>query len=138
MSIGAVTQVFSSLTTGSASDRLGRGRPLILGLIAGSIAFVIVGVTDNSALIVASFVLMGLAGGALSSVPGAMLGDVPYGGSGVGVALYWSVFDIAAIIGPMVSGVIADNHGFSPALLTALGPLTLALGATVFAVRKRA
>lgn len=138
MSIGAVTQVFSSLTTGSASDRLGRGRPLILGLIAGSIAFVIVGATDNSALIVASFVLMGLAGGALSSVPGAMLGDVPYGGSGVGVALYWSVFDIAAIIGPMVSGVIADNHGFSPALLTALGPLTLALGATAFAVRKRA
>jgi hypothetical protein len=52
--------------------------------------------------------------------------------------LYWSVFDIAAIIGPMVSGVIADNHGFSPALLTALGPLTLALGATAFAVRKRA
>ena len=67
-----------------------------------------------------------------------MLGDAPYGGSGVGGALYWSVFDIAAIIGPMVSGVIADNHGFSPALLTALGPLTLALGATVFAVRKRA
>ncbi|WP_292829481.1 MFS transporter [Microbacterium sp.] len=135
LTVGAVTQVVGSAAAGSASDRWGRGLPLISGLIAGMIAFVIIALTGDFTLLIIAFILMGLAGGALAAVPAAMLGDVPLGGSGLGVSLYWIAFDVAAIIGPLVSGVIADSAGFQPALFSPQIPLLLAIIASIYALR---
>ncbi|MGA1828957.1 MFS transporter [Microbacterium sp.] len=135
LTVGAVTQVIGSAAAGSASDRWGRSLPLISGLVAGMVAFVLIALTGEFAVLIVAFILMGLAGGALAAVPAAMLGDVPLGGSGLGVALYWIVFDVAAIIGPLVSGVIADTAGFQPALVTPQIPFVLAIIASLYALR---
>jgi MFS family permease len=83
--------------------------------------------TGDFTWMMVTFVLMGLAGGALAAVPSAMLGETKYGGTGLAVALYWIVFDIAAIIGPLASGMIADSAGFAPAFMVVQIPFLLTL-----------
>lgn len=138
MTVGAVTQIVGSAAAGIASDRWGRGLPLISGIVAGSVAFLVLAFTGDFTSMMIAFVLLGLAGGALAAVPAAMLGDVPYGSTGMGVALYWIVFDIAAIIGPLASGLIADNVGFEPALHMTQIPFALALVSSIWALRWQA
>jgi len=127
MTVGAVTQVIGSTAAGFASDRWGRDLPLVMGILAGSGAFVVLIFTGDFTWMMVTFVLMGLAGGALAAVPSAMLGETKYGGTGLAVALYWIVFDIAAIIGPLASGMIADSAGFAPAFMVVQIPFLLTL-----------
>ena len=127
MTVGAVTQVIGSTAAGFASDRWGPGLPLVMGILAGSGAFVVLIFTGDFTWMMVTFVLMGLAGGALAAVPSAMLGETKYGGTGLAVALYWIVFDIAAIIGPLASGMIADSAGFAPAFMVVQIPFLLTL-----------
>jgi len=135
MTVAAVTQVIGSAASGTASDRFGRLRPLILGVALGMIAFGLVALSSGDIPVFIAFVLMGLANGALATVPAAMIGDVPLGGSGMGVALYWMVFDIAAIIGPIVSGIIADTSGFTGAFVLAQWPFVACIVSAVVAAR---
>ena len=127
MTVGAVTQVIGSTAAGFASDRWGRDLPLVMGILAGSGAFVVLIFTGDFTWMMVTFVLMGLAGGALAAVPSAMLGETKYGGTGLAVALYWIVFDIAAIIGPLANGMIADSAGFAPAFMVVQIPFLLTL-----------
>ncbi len=127
MTVGAVTQVIGSTAAGFASDRWGRDLPLVMGILAGSGAFVVLIFTGDFTWMMVTFVLMGLAGGALAAVPSAMLGETKYGSTGLAVALYWIVFDIAAITGPLASGMIADSAGFAPAFMVVQIPFLLTL-----------
>lgn len=133
MTIGAVSQVFGSAASGTASDRIGRMTPLMVGIVLGMAGVAVLTLSDDLWWLGVSFFLMGIAGGALAAVPAAIIGDVPLGNSGVGVALYWIVFDIAAIVGPMVSGLLADSAGFTPAFLLAQAPFIVTIGIGVVA-----
>ena len=135
MTVGAVTQVVGSTAAGFASDRWGRWKPLVAGILAGSAAFLVLVFTGEFAWMMVTFVLLGLAGGALAAVPSAMLGETKYGSTGLAVALYWIIFDIAAIIGPLASGIIADNVGFAPAFLVIQIPFILTLACALWAWR---
>lgn len=143
MTVGAVTQVVGSTVAGFASDRIGRELPLIAGLLAGSLAFLVLAFTGDFTWMMITFVLLGLSGGALAAVPSAMLGEIKFGSTGLAVSLYWIVFDIAAIIGPLASGMIADSAGFQPAFLVIQIPFLLTLACAIWAMiwqarRKRA
>ena len=135
MTVGAVTQVVGSTAAGFASDRWGRWKPLVAGILAGSAAFLVLVFTGEFAWMMVTFVLLGLAGGALAAAPSAMLGETKYGSTGLAVALYWIIFDIAAIIGPLASGIIADNVGFAPAFLVIQIPFILTLACALWAWR---
>lgn len=135
MTSAAVSQVIGSAAAGTASDRWGRLRPLMIGISLGMIAFGIVALTAGEIPIFIAFVFMGIANGTLATVPAAMIGDVPLGGSGMGVALYWIVFDVAAIIGPIVSGLIADTAGFTGAFVLAQWPFVACLVSAALAGR---
>ena len=135
MTVGAVTQVVGSTAAGFASDRWGRWKPLVAGILAGSAAFLVLVFTGEFAWMMVTFVLLGLAGGALAAVPSAMLGETKYGSTGLAVALYWIIFDIAAIIGPLASGIIADNVGFAPTFLVIQIPFILTLACALWAWR---
>ncbi len=135
MTVGTVTQVVGSTAAGFASDRWGRWKPLVAGILAGSAAFLVLVFTGEFAWMMVTFVLLGLAGGALAAVPSAMLGETKYGSTGLAVALYWIIFDIAAIIGPLASGIIADNVGFAPAFLVIQIPFILTLACALWAWR---
>ena len=135
MTVGTVTQGVGSTAAGFASDRWGRWKPLVAGILAGSAAFLVLVFTGEFAWMMVTFVLLGLAGGALAAVPSAMLGETKYGSTGLAVALYWIIFDIAAIIGPLASGIIADNVGFAPAFLVIQIPFILTLACALWAWR---
>ena len=135
MTVGTVTQVVGSTAAGFASDRWGRWKPLVAGILAGSAAFLVLVFTGEFAWMMVTFVLLGLAGGALAAVPSAMLGETKYGSTGLAVALYWIIFDIAAIIGPLASGIIADNVGFAPTFLVIQIPFILTLACALWAWR---
>ena len=72
-------------------------------------------------------VLLGFAGAADSVAPGAVLGDVVGSRGGTVVAVFQMAGDLGAVLGPVVAGSMADNHGYGPAFLVsaavALTPL---------------
>ena len=50
-----------------------------------------------------------------SVAPGAVLGDVVGGRGGTVVAVFQMAGDLGAVLGPVLAGAMADNHGYGPA-----------------------
>lgn len=137
MAVASLLQVLSSGAAGTASDRYGRLPILLIGLVGSVGGLLVLAFSTDPVAVAIAFVVMGVTGGATAVVPAAMLGDVPLGGSGPGVAIYWILFDAAAIVGPIVSGIIADTSGYEPSYLLALIPFFLASGMSIYALGRR-
>jgi MFS family permease len=94
---------------GGLSDRWGRMRVLVRGLIAyaallGSMAFV----TDRILLGLWSFAI-GAAAGVVAALPTAVIGDqVPPSLQGVAIGWLRTMMDGGQILGPLVMGALAD------------------------------
>lgn len=131
LSAGAVAQIIGSSAAGVLSDVSGRVLPLAgaLALAGGGLA--LLGTTGEAAAVLVALVLLGLAGGAVASVGTALLGDSPFGRTGRGIGLYWVASDVAAIVGPLVSGLIAERAGFGAAYAVAVAVVVLALSVVV-------
>jgi MFS transporter, DHA1 family, multidrug resistance protein len=115
------------LPFGRVADTRGR-RPVILGGLAlGAAGFLLLPAFATIPGLVLAMVLLGVAGAADSVAPGAVLGDVVAGRGGTVVAVFQMAGDLGAVLGPVVAGVLADNHGYAPAFvvigLVALTPL---------------
>lgn len=125
LSAGSVAQIIGSSGAGPLSDRRGRVLPIATGLVmtVGSLGAFVFAASPVAAIL--AFVLLGLAGGAVVSVSTAMLGDSRFGRTASGIGVYWVAMDAAAIVGPLVSGLVAEAAGFSSAYLVA-GVLTAA------------
>jgi MFS family permease len=86
-------------------------------------------------------VLLGFAGAADSVAPGAVLGDVVGSRGGTVVAVFQMAGDLGAVLGPVIAGSMADNHGYGPAFyvsaLVALTPLPFVAFARETLVRRQ-
>lgn len=136
LSVGSVAQIIGSGAAGVASDRAGRVGPLLAALALTVVGLALLGTMREPLAVLAAFILLGLAGGAVASVATALLGDSPFGRSARGVGLYWVASDVAAIAGPLVSGLVAERAGFGASYAVAV--MVVVLAATVVARARRA
>jgi MFS family permease len=128
VSLGVLGRLLALWFGGTASDRWGRIRLLIPGLLAyatvlGSVAFV----TQSAVLGLAS-ALLGAAAGLVAAPPTAVIDDlVPPSLQGIAIGWLRTMTDSGQIIGPLVMGTMADHADLSaPFLCGALLLIALA------------
>ena len=89
---------------------------IVVGLLVGAVAFLLLpGLPAIAGLVVAT-VLIGVAAASDSVAPGAMMGDVVAGRGGTVVAVF-QAGDLGLVLGPVVTGLVADAAGYSPAFV---------------------
>ena len=131
-----VTWGVCQLATGAMSDRWGRKRPIVAGMLIQAGALVSVAVADS--YIAWAFALAALGVGTALVYPTllAAIGDLAHPswrGTAVGVYRLWR--DLGYVLGALLAGALADAFGTSVAII-AIGLLT-ALSGIVVAIRFR-
>jgi MFS family permease len=121
----------AQLWTGSASDRVGRKRLIVVGMMVQGVALVaIAGARGFGAWLVGGAVL-GIGTAMVYPTLLASIGDVAlplWRGSAVGVYRLWR--DMGYVIGAVLAGAVADAMGMSAAI-AAVGMITMGSGALV-------
>jgi MFS family permease len=107
------------LPFGHIADTRGRRPVIIGGLALGAVGFALLPSFASLAGLLVCMVLLGFAGAADSVAPGAVLGDVVGSRGGTVVAVFQMAGDLGAVLGPVIAGSMADNHGYGPAFLVA-------------------
>ncbi|WP_349428871.1 MFS transporter [Microbacterium sp. LWS13-1.2] len=133
LTVGAVSQVIASTASGTISDRIGRFPMLAGSYVAAIASFTLFLFADAAvAIAVISFAALGLASGLQQSTAGALLADSPNGRTAAAAGIYWITFDVTAIIGPTVGGIVAEAFGMPWVLI---GGIVLLVAALANAVR---
>lgn len=129
------------LPFGHVADSRGRRPVIIGGLALGALGFALLPSLATLGGLVVAMVLLGFAGAADSVAPGAVLGDVVGSRGGTVVAVFQMAGDLGAVLGPVIAGSMADNHGYGPAFyvsaLVALTPLPFVAFARETLVRRQ-
>ncbi len=117
------------LPAGRYADRRGRRPVLLAGLAAGAAGLGVLALAPSLPGMLAAMVILGVAGSALATAPGAIVGDVVGSRGGTVVAAYQMAGDLGAIGGPLVAGWLADGHGYTVtfAVAAAIAALPLAV-----------
>ncbi len=105
------------LPTGKAADTIGRRPVIAVGLAIGSVAFLVLPAVPAVAGLVIATLLIGVAAASDSVAPGAVMGDVVAGRGGTVVAVFQMAGDLGTVLGPLVTGLVADQAGYSPAFV---------------------
>jgi MFS family permease len=105
------------LPTGKLADTLGRRPVIVVGLLVGAVGFVLLPTLPAIAGLVCAAVLIGVAAASDSVAPGAVMGDVVAGRGGTVVAVFQMAGDLGLVLGPIVTGWVADAAGYSPAFV---------------------
>ena len=105
------------LPTGKAADTIGRRPVIIFGLAIGAAAFLVLPAVPAIAGLVIATLLIGVAAASDSVAPGAVMGDVVAGRGGTVVAVFQMAGDLGTILGPVITGIVADQAGYSPAFV---------------------
>jgi MFS family permease len=103
------------LPAGKFADTRGRRPVIVVGLLVGALAFALLPAFPAVAGLLTSTVLIGVAAASDSVAPGAVMGDVVGGRGGTVVAVFQMAGDLGAVLGPVVTGWVADAAGYSPA-----------------------
>jgi MFS family permease len=135
LTLAAVAQLIIVWPAGKIADRFGR-RALAW---RGFLLFAVIVLASAWAMSVPAFLVLltlhGVGTGLVSVLPAAIIGDVvPPARSGVGVGALNTAGDVGAVLGPLVSGWLADQAGYSWAFGTGAALLLLACA---FAFRMR-
>jgi MFS family permease len=131
--ISAGAQALSLLPAGRYVDTVGRRPGMVMGgaLAAAGVGLLAVSPTVPAYLL--SMVVLGVGAGFLGVAPSAVVGDIVRGRGGTVVAAYQMAADLGAVIGPLLSGWLADTTGYAAAWVCAAAILgtgaLLALGA---------
>jgi MFS family permease len=105
------------LPMGKVADTIGRRPVIAFGLIIGAVAFLVLPTVPAIAGLVIATVLIGVAAASDSVAPGAVMGDVVAGRGGTVVAVFQMAGDLGTVLGPVVTGFVADQAGYSPAFV---------------------
>ncbi len=130
--VGGLTQLIIALPFGVLSDRVGRPRVLVGGIIGFGLCLLSLAVATGPSMLFVSRILYGTAGVATFSIGAAHLGDIttreqrPFA-----FGLYTSCMGLGFTIGPLLGAQLADRYSaptayFVGALISVLG-LILAL-----------
>jgi MFS transporter, DHA1 family, multidrug resistance protein len=101
------------LPTGKIADTVGRRPVIAVGLLVGGLAFLLLPAIPGVAGLVIATMLIGVAAASDSVAPGAVMGDVVAGRGGTVVAVFQMAGDLGAVLGPVVTGWVADAAGYS-------------------------
>jgi MFS family permease len=105
------------LPSGKVADTIGRRPVIAFGLAIGAVAFLVLPTVPATAGLVLATLLIGVAAASDSVAPGAVMGDVVAGRGGTVVAVFQMAGDLGTVLGPVVTGFVADQAGYSPAFV---------------------
>jgi MFS family permease len=129
-----VTWGVCQLATGALSDRWGRKRPIVAGMVLQGVALICVTIANDYVEWAGALVALGLGTALVYPTLLAAIGDLAHPswrGMAVGVYRMWR--DLGYALGALVAGVLADAFGTAIAI-DAVGVLTV-LSGLVVAVR---
>jgi MFS family permease len=114
------------LPAGRLADRLGRKPVMIAGCSISATAMVVLALEQSLAGYLIAMAVFGFGSGLLDVAPAAVVGDVIGGGGGTAVAAYQMAGDTGTVVGPVVTGRLADTSGYGAAFATTGGVLAVA------------
>jgi MFS transporter, DHA1 family, multidrug resistance protein len=100
------------LPAGKVADTIGRRPVIVVGLLVGAVGFLLLPTLPATAALLGGAVLIGVAAASDSVAPGAVMGDVVAGKGGTVVAVYQMAGDVGSVLGPVVTGWVADSAGY--------------------------
>lgn len=111
------------LIGGRLSDRIGRRLPIIIGSATVALTSLCLGLSGSIAALLAIALLSGSGTGLMTPPVNAAVGDVIAGNGrdahgGTALAAFQMIGDIGSVVGPVISGAIADRAGFTAAFST--------------------
>ncbi len=111
----SVALLFCSIPFGMLSDRIGRRRIMILGMLSLAATNVIFAISGSVPILILARLLQGMSGAATWSAGLAMLADT-FGpeerGRRLGLAM--SAMSVGALFGPAIGGILYDSLGYAP------------------------
>ncbi len=126
LAVFAAGNVAVLLVAGRIADSRGRRLPVLAGLLVSGASTVWLGFTDSVTTFMMATALTGLGTGMLTPPQGAAVADVvgAKGKGGPALAGFQMAADVGAILGPVVTGLIADRLSFAAAF-TLTGTISL-------------
>ncbi len=132
-----LAQVVASYSVGGLSDRYGRARVVVPGMVGVAVAMALVSQVSSLAPLLLLAVAIGLLFGAAKISLDAFCVDcVPAQGRGAVVSLEYAVFDAGIGLGSFGLGAVADAVGYSNMFLAMAGLILVGLLAFVFLHRR--
>jgi MFS family permease len=126
VSLSVLGRLFALWLGGSVSDRSGRMRVLVPGLVVYAITLSIMALLTHPAILGVLSFAVGAASGFVAAIPAALTGDhVERSLQGVAIGWLRTMGDGGQIVGPLVRGALADAMGLSAPFL--LGAVLLAV-----------
>jgi len=135
MALVTVVNVLSLPLAGSLSDRVGRKRVIVPGLVLVAVAMPAYVLSETSAWFVVATLVTGVAMGFSGPAPAAYVTDVaPADGRGPAIGIFRTSGDLAAVVGPIALGWLTDVTDYRVAVLAlAAVMLVVAIGFAVTA-----
>jgi MFS family permease len=134
----SLTQVTVLWRAARLSDSWGRRPTMIVGSMLATVALAILVLPPQSALFIASMMLLGAAAGFSSSSPAAVVGDLTGKSGGKGIALFSMAGDFGSMAGPLVSGYLTEAHSYNLAFGVCAGTFAIAAMACIVMPETRA
>ncbi len=98
---------------GKLGDIFGRGRAFTFAVLGFMAASMLAGLSQSMLMLIIARLLQGLAAGGLVALSNAIIGDfVPARKRGTYMAVLTSVWTIAALLGPLLGGILVDTVGW--------------------------
>ncbi|MDX2972670.1 MFS transporter [Kribbella solani] len=132
LSACAVVQALTLPVAGRRADRWPARRPLVLGetvIILGFLA-ILLGASVPTYLV--GLALLGLGVSFVTTGGSKLVAGIATGRAGVVVAIYQSGADAGMVVGPLITGLLADHFGYPTALTTTITILTIGLTMSAF------
>jgi len=99
---------FGSMVGGALTDRLGRKRMLLFGLVMSALTSLLMGVLNDITLFVLAAILVGVMADAAGPAQQALVADLlPEEKRASGFGILRVVFNLAVVIGPLIGGLLA-------------------------------
>jgi MFS family permease len=121
------------LVTGPMSDRLGRKRPIVAGMLLQAGALVSMTIVSGVTLWAVALIALGIGTALVYPTLIAAVGDIAHPtwrGVAVGVYRLWR--DLGYVAGALLAGILTDAMGIATAI-NVIGALTFASGLVVWA-----
>jgi MFS family permease len=135
----AIGNVSVVIPSGYLSDRIGRRKLLIVGLLAAALSTSLLGVTSSLVVFLATAYVSGAATGIFVSPQQAAVADIVgnHSRGGTPVAVFQMMVDVGSIGGSLVVGMIAQHASFAWAFAVSGGVLFVAAIGWIFAPETR-
>lgn len=109
-----ITASILAIPLGKLSDRIGRKRILVIGYLVFSLVYLLFGIADSQALIIASFALYGLYTAMITGVERAYIAEIsPQALKGTMLGLHATLIGIALFPASLIAGLLWTNFGVS-------------------------